>query len=80
MSLLRSGRAAEAERVLAGLVRSSGESAELLVLLGQAQAEQKKWDPALASLRRALALDANAADAEATIARIEAARRRKASQ
>ena len=80
MSLLRSGRAADAERVLAGLLETRGESAELLVLLGQAQADQKKWDKALVSLRRALELDRNAAEAEATIARIEAARRRKASQ
>ena len=80
MSLLRSGRAGEAEKVLAGLVETRGESAELLVLLGQAQAEQKKWDKALVSLHRALELDAKAADAAATIARIEAARRRKASQ
>ena len=50
MSLLRSGRAADAERVLAGLLETRGESAELLVLLGQAQADQKKWDKALVSL------------------------------
>jgi uncharacterized protein HemY len=80
ISLLRSGRAAEAERVLAGIVKARGESAELLVLLGQAQAEQKKWDAALVSLRRALEIDAKAADAESTIARIEATRRRKAGQ
>lgn len=77
LSLLRSGRPAEAEKVLSGLVRARGESADLLVLLAQAQADQRKWDPAVASLRKALALDPKTAEAEATLERIEAARTRK---
>jgi tetratricopeptide (TPR) repeat protein len=77
LSLLRSGRSADAEKVLSGLVRTQGESADLLVLLGQAQADQGKWDPAVASLRKALTLDPRTAEAEATLERIEAARRRK---
>jgi tetratricopeptide (TPR) repeat protein len=76
MALLRSGRPAEAERILAGLLEAQGESVELLVLLGQAQAAQKKDDLAITTLRRALARDAKAADADATLGGIHLRRGR----
>ena len=40
MALVKSDRAAEAERVFAQLLRAHGDSAELSVLLGQAHAQQ----------------------------------------
>ncbi len=42
LALLRSHRPAEAEKVLAGLLARQGETAELLALVGEAQAELKK--------------------------------------
>jgi tetratricopeptide (TPR) repeat protein len=67
LALLKSGRSADAEKILAAQVAARGETADLLVLLGQSQAEQKKPDQAIASLRRALELDPKAADADATL-------------
>ena len=67
MALLRRGRPAEAERILATQLDAQGEAGDLLVLLGQAQADQKKDDLAIATLRRALAKNAKAADADATL-------------
>lgn len=55
LALLRSGRPAEAEKILGGLARQ-GESAELLALVGEAQAAQRKYELAIASLERALRL------------------------
>jgi tetratricopeptide (TPR) repeat protein len=57
MALLRSSRPAEAEGVFAGLVTRRGDSAELSLLLGQAQAAQDKHDSAVVSLRRAIELN-----------------------
>ncbi len=56
VALLRDHRAAEAEKVLGGLLARQGDTAELLVLVGEALAEQKKYEPAIASLERALQL------------------------
>jgi superkiller protein 3 len=70
LALLKSGRPAEAEKILAAQIAARGETADLLVLLGQSQADQKKPDEAIASLRRALELDPKAANADATLGAI----------
>jgi tetratricopeptide (TPR) repeat protein len=67
LALLRSGRAAEAETVLAALLKGQSDSAELSVLLGQAQAEEKRYDEATRTLERALRLKADVAGARATL-------------
>jgi tetratricopeptide (TPR) repeat protein len=74
LALLRSGRAAEAEAVLTGLLRAQGDSAELHVLLGQARERQGKHDAAAQSLTRALQLKPDVAEADATLGRILLAR------
>ena len=67
LALLRSDRAAEAETVLAALLKEQGDSPELSVLLGQAQAEEKRYDEATRTLERALRLKADVAGARATL-------------
>jgi tetratricopeptide (TPR) repeat protein len=70
LALLRSRHATEAESVLAGLLTQQGDSAELSLLLGQAQAEQSKYGDAIEALRRALQLKADLAGANATLGAI----------
>jgi Flp pilus assembly protein TadD len=63
LALVRSGRGAEAESVLSGLVAQRGDSAELRLLLGQAFLVQGKTTEALPHLEEAARLapeDANA--------------------
>jgi tetratricopeptide (TPR) repeat protein len=67
LALLRSGRAARAAEVLAGAAAARGDSAELLVLLGQARAQQGKDEDAVRALEGALALDATVAQAHGTL-------------
>jgi len=67
LALLRSGRAAEAETVLAMLLKEQGDSPELSVLLGQAQADQRKYDEAARALERAVRLKAEVAGGRATL-------------
>jgi len=67
LALLRSGRPAEAEKVLTGLISRRGDSAELSLLLGQSQAAQHKHGPAIASLRRAIELGPGVEDAHAAL-------------
>jgi tetratricopeptide (TPR) repeat protein len=67
LTLLRSDRAAEAERVFAGLVARRGESGELSLLLGQAEAAQGKHDRAVASLQRAVELNPATEEAHAAL-------------
>jgi tetratricopeptide (TPR) repeat protein len=67
LALLRTRRPAEAEKVFAGLVTRRGESAELSLLLGQAQAAQNETATAAASLRRAVELNPAAEDAHAAL-------------
>lgn len=66
-ALVRSGNAAEAERVFERLVDGPTESAEIHVVLGQAHAAQGDYDAAVASLERALALKPDVAEANATL-------------
>jgi tetratricopeptide (TPR) repeat protein len=67
LALVRSRRGAEAEAVLSGLVSRQGDSADLSVLIGQAQFEQGKLDAAVESLQRAQRLQADVAEANATL-------------
>ena len=58
---------AEAEKVFTGLLTRRGDSAELSLLLGQAQAAQDKLDLAVASLQRAVELNPAAEEAHAAL-------------
>jgi tetratricopeptide (TPR) repeat protein len=67
LALVKSDRAAEAERVFAQLIARHGDSAELNVLMGQAHAQQGEFESARESLRRALQLQPGVAEANATL-------------
>lgn len=67
LALVKSDRAAEAERVFSRLIARHGDSAELGVLLGQAYAQQGQFAAARESLRRALQLQPDVAEANATL-------------
>ena len=67
LSLVKSDRAAEAEAVFSRLIARHGDSPELLVMLGQAHAQQGDFDSAVLSLERAVALKAEVAEANATL-------------
>lgn len=57
VALVRSGRAGEAERVFSQLLTAHGESAQISVVLGLAQAEQGDFTAAVPLLERARRLD-----------------------
>ena len=61
VSLVKTGEYAEGIRRLKSLAQANPDSAEIHVLLGQAFADQKEDDNALAEYRRAIALDPNQA-------------------
>ena len=67
LSLVKSGRAAEAEGVFARLLARHGDSAEVSLMLGQAHAQQGDYDSAIQALKRALELKADVAEANATL-------------
>lgn len=67
MALVRSGHAAEAERIFDQLMARHADWPELSVLLGQAQAQQRDFDAAIASLEHALQLKADVAEASSTL-------------
>jgi tetratricopeptide (TPR) repeat protein len=67
LALVKSDRAAEAERVFSQLIARHGDSAELSVLMGQAYAQQGEFEAARESLRRALQLQPAVAEANATL-------------
>ena len=67
LALVRSKRPAEAEAVFRGLLTRHGDWAEMSVLLGQAHADQGKYDEAVESLKRALQLKADVAEANGTL-------------
>lgn len=67
LALLRSNRPVEAEKVFEGLVTRRGDSDELSLLLGQAQAAQGKDEAAAVSLRRAVELNPAAEGAHAAL-------------
>jgi tetratricopeptide (TPR) repeat protein len=70
LALVKSGRAAEAEAALSRLLRAHGDSAELSVLLAQAQAQQGRLDAALESVRRALALKPDVPEGQYVLGKI----------
>ncbi len=67
LSLVRSGRTAEGERVFSGLLARHGESAELSVVLGQAHAQDGDFEAAISTLQRAVQLKPDVAEANATL-------------
>jgi tetratricopeptide (TPR) repeat protein len=67
LALVRSGRAAEAERVFSNLLAKHGDSPELSVVLGQAHAQEGDFDAAIRTLEHALELKPDAAEANATL-------------
>ena len=67
LALVRSSRAAEAEKIFASLLAEHGDTAELNVLLGQAHAHQGDYQAAVASFKRALSLKPEVADANAAL-------------
>jgi tetratricopeptide (TPR) repeat protein len=78
LALLRSGQAAEAEKVLAPLFTEQGDPPELGVLLGEAYANQKKYDQATETLDRALQRNPDVAGAHGTLGFIYLRQRRLA--
>ena len=67
LALLRSGRPEEAEKVLTALLLRGGDSAAALVLLGQARVALGRYEPAIATLERALQLKPDVPDASTTL-------------
>ncbi len=67
LALVRSGRAAEAETVFAGLLAERSDWPELNVVMGQAFAQQGDYEAAVRALRRALELRPEVAEAHATL-------------
>jgi protein O-GlcNAc transferase len=65
LALVRSQRSAEAERVFSSLLAQNGDSAELNVLLGQANAQQGDFDTAVQFFKRALELKPDVPEANA---------------
>jgi tetratricopeptide (TPR) repeat protein len=70
LALVKSERAAEAEAILSRLLRAHGDSAELSVLLAQAQAQQGRLEAALESVRRALSLKPDVAEGRDLLGKI----------
>lgn len=67
LALVKSGRPAEAERVFSGLLARNGDSAELNVFLGQANAALGDFESAVTRLKRALELKSDVAEANAAL-------------
>jgi len=67
VALVRSGRAAEAQRIFSEMLSRHAGSAELNVVLGQAHAQEGDYDAAVTTLQHALQLDPQVAEANATL-------------
>ena len=67
LALVKSGRAAEAERIFSSLLTRNADSARLNVLLGQAHAAQGDFDSAIARFQRALELEPDVPEANAAL-------------
>jgi tetratricopeptide (TPR) repeat protein len=67
LALVRSNRAADAERIFSGLLAAHTDMAELHVVLGQAHAQQGDFNAAIQSLQHALQLKPDVLDANATL-------------
>jgi Flp pilus assembly protein TadD len=70
MALVRSGRADEAERIFTALLAAHSDSAELNVILGEAQAEQGDFQAGITLLQEALRLNPQVEDANAALGTI----------
>ena len=70
LALVRGGRAAEGEAAFAALLRRHPESAEVLVVMGQAHARGGDYPAAVEALTRALRRSPGIAEASATLADI----------
>ncbi len=67
LALVRSNRAAEAERIFSALLSAHADMAELHVVLGQAHAQQGDYNAAIESLQHALQLKPDVTDANASL-------------
>ncbi len=67
VALTRGGRAAEAQAVFSRLLAQHGDSPEVVVLLGQAQAQQGDFPGAIQTLKRALEIKPDAAQANGAL-------------
>ena len=67
LALVKSERGAEAEQAFQDLLRKHGDSAELSVLLGQANAQQGDFDAAVEALQHALRLKPDVPEANGTL-------------
>lgn len=70
LSLVRSGRAPEAEQIFSELLTAHGDSPELNVVMGVAHAQQGDYDAAIASLQKALSLKPDVREANGTLGTI----------
>jgi tetratricopeptide (TPR) repeat protein len=70
VALVRSGHAADAQAIFSRLLADHGNTAELQVVLGQANAQQGDYDAVIRSLQRALQLKPDVAEANATLGTI----------
>jgi tetratricopeptide (TPR) repeat protein len=67
LALVRSNRAADAERIFSALLTAHADMAELHVVLGQAHAQQGDYNAAIESLQHALHLKPDVTDANASL-------------
>jgi tetratricopeptide (TPR) repeat protein len=67
LALVRSNRAADAERIFSALLTAHADMAELHVVLGQAHAQQGDYNAAIQSLQHALQLKPDVTDANGTL-------------
>jgi tetratricopeptide (TPR) repeat protein len=70
LALVQSGSPAEAETIFSRLLAAHGLSAGLAVVLGQAHAHQGNYESAIATLQKALELEAGVAGANAALGSI----------
>jgi tetratricopeptide (TPR) repeat protein len=67
LALVRNGRAEQAQQIFSELLSTHPDSPELIVLLGQAHAQQGDYGSAIEALQRALALKPGVRDANAAL-------------
>jgi tetratricopeptide (TPR) repeat protein len=67
LALLRANRSAQAQLIFSRLIAEQGNTPELNVVMGQAQAQQGDYDGAISSLQRAIALKADVPEAHAAL-------------
>ncbi len=67
VALVRSGRAADAERLFGDLLARHGDAPEVLVVMGLAEAQQGDMDAAVTSLTKAVAIKPDVSEANAAL-------------